>query len=115
MTELNKLTIAEAREGLRKKQFSATELTESFLAAIEAELYTLAVVGVLSSVVGAFYYVRIVKIMYFDEPAEAFERPIPREIGAVITVSALFVVLFVVFPSPIVDAAAAAASVLFPF
>ncbi|MCK5548957.1 MAG: Asp-tRNA(Asn)/Glu-tRNA(Gln) amidotransferase subunit GatA, partial [Hyphomicrobiaceae bacterium] len=36
MTELNKLTIAEAREGLRKKQFSAIELTESFLAAIEA-------------------------------------------------------------------------------
>ncbi len=36
MTELNKLTITEAREGLRKKQFSATELTQAFLAAIEA-------------------------------------------------------------------------------
>ncbi len=47
-----------------------------FLAAIDAGLYTLAVIGVLSSVVGAFYYVRIIRIMYFDEPAEAFERPI---------------------------------------
>ncbi|MGI9415461.1 MAG: NADH-quinone oxidoreductase subunit NuoN, partial [Hyphomicrobiales bacterium] len=40
-----------------------------FLAAIQAGLYALAVIGVLASVVGAYYYVRIVKIMYFDEPA----------------------------------------------
>jgi NADH-quinone oxidoreductase subunit N len=85
-----------------------------FLAAIEAGLYTLAIIGVLASVVGAFYYVRIIKIMYFDEPAEPFERPIPRELAAVIVVAGLFVVFFVVFPSPIVDSAAAAASVLFP-
>jgi NADH-quinone oxidoreductase subunit N len=85
-----------------------------FLAAIDAELYALAIIGVLSSVVAAFYYVRIVKIMYFDEPAEAFERPIGREIAALIAVAGLFVVLFVFFPSPIVDSAASAASVLFP-
>ncbi len=85
-----------------------------FLAAVEAGLYALAIIGVLSSVVAAFYYVRIVKIMYFDEPAEEFERPIGREIAVVIGVTGLFVVLFVVFPSPIVDAAASAAAVLFP-
>ena len=85
-----------------------------FLAAIDAGLYKLAIIGVLSSVVGAFYYVRIIKIMYFDEPAEAFERPIGRELAAVIGVAAVFVVLFVVFPSPIVDSAASAAAVLFP-
>ena len=85
-----------------------------FLAAIDAGLYALAIIGVLSSVVAAFYYVRIVKIMYFDEPAEAFERPIGRELAAVIAVTGLFVVLFVAFPSPIVDSAASAASVLFP-
>ena len=43
-----------------------------FLAAIKAGLYTLAVIGVLSSVVGAFYYLTIVKIMYFDEPVKGF-------------------------------------------
>ena len=85
-----------------------------FLAAIDAGLYALTIIGVLSSVVAAFYYVRIVKIMYFDEPAEAFERPIGRELAAVIAVTGLFVVLFVAFPSPIVDSAASAASVLFP-
>ena len=42
-----------------------------FLAAIKAGLYTLAVIGVLASVVGAYYYLRIVKVMYFDEPAQA--------------------------------------------
>ena len=36
----------------------------------------LAVIGVLTSVVGAYYYLRIVKVMYFDEPAGAFDRPI---------------------------------------
>ena len=43
-----------------------------FVAAIEARLYALAVIGVLASVVGAYYYLRIVKVMYFDEPREAF-------------------------------------------
>ena len=41
-----------------------------FLAAIKAGLFTLAVIGVVSSVVGAYYYLAIVKIMYFDEPAQ---------------------------------------------
>ena len=50
-----------------------------FLAAIEAGLYALAVIGVLASVVGAYYYLRIIKIMYFDEPAGGFE---PMATGA---------------------------------
>ncbi len=45
-----------------------------FNAAIQARLYPLAVIGVLSSAVAAFYYLRIVKIMYFDEPAPAFDQ-----------------------------------------
>src|SRR5262249_40047021 len=45
-----------------------------FLAAIKAGLFTLAVIGVLSSVVGAYYYLAIVKIMYFDEPVKGFQR-----------------------------------------
>ena len=45
-----------------------------FLAAIKAGLFTLAVIGVVTSVVGAYYYLPIVKIMYFDEPAKASSR-----------------------------------------
>jgi NADH-quinone oxidoreductase subunit N len=83
-----------------------------FLAAIEAELYWLAVIGVLASVVGAFYYLRIVKIMYFDEPVEAF-APIPRELAAVLTVTGVVVLFYFVYPAPLVSAAEAAARSLF--
>src|SRR5580704_4467771 len=83
-----------------------------FLAAIKAGLYALAVIGVLASVVGAYYYLLIVKIMYFDEPAPAF-APMRGELKAVLAISGLFVLLFFVYPGPIVDAAAAAAKSLF--
>jgi len=85
-----------------------------FLAAIRAELYTLAVIGVLSSVVAAFYYVRIVKLMYFDEPSEAFERPLGREMTTILVVTAVIVAFFLVIVSPVVDFAGTAAAALFP-
>ncbi len=54
-----------------------------FLAAIKAGLYVLAVIGVLASVVGAYYYLTIIKIMYFDEPAEGFAgMPLRAQGGA---------------------------------
>ena len=84
-----------------------------FLAAIDAGLYTLAVIGVLTSVVSAFYYLRIVKIMYFDEPAEAFDRPMGRSLAAIATVASVLVVAFIAFQTPIVRAAEVAATVLF--
>ena len=84
-----------------------------FLAAVDAGLYTLAVIGVLTSVVAAFYYLRIVKIMYFDEPAEAFDRPMGRSLAAIVAVSSVLVVAFIAFQTPIVRAAEVAAAVLF--
>jgi NADH-quinone oxidoreductase subunit N len=83
-----------------------------FLAAIQAGLYTLAVLGVLASVVGAYYYLLIVKIMYFDAPKPAF-APMPQELKAVLAVTGLFNILYVAWPWPLVDAAAAAARSLF--
>ncbi|TAN64353.1 MAG: NADH-quinone oxidoreductase subunit N, partial [Magnetospirillum sp.] len=85
-----------------------------FLAAIEAHLYTLAVIGVLSSVVSAFYYLRIIKIMYFDEPTEVLDRPVGRSMALVMAVSTLVVLAFTFVPAPLVTGAKAAASVLFP-
>jgi NADH-quinone oxidoreductase subunit N len=83
-----------------------------FLAAIKAGLYALAVIGVLASVVGAYYYLAIVKVMYFDEPAPRFE-PMPGTLRVMLGVSGLFVILFFVYPSPLVNAATAAAKSLF--
>jgi NADH-quinone oxidoreductase subunit N len=83
-----------------------------FLAAIQAELYWLAVIGVVTSVIGAYYYLRIVKVMYFDEPTTPFE-PIPFEIKAVLTLTGLFVLFYFVHPAPLAAAAQAAAASLF--
>jgi NADH-quinone oxidoreductase subunit N len=83
-----------------------------FLAAIKAGLFTLAVIGVVTSVVGAYYYLLIVKIMYFDEPTKAFE-PMPNELRAVLGVTGLFNLLYFVYPGPLVEAASAAAKSLF--
>src|SRR6266567_871126 len=83
-----------------------------FLAAIQAGLFTLAVIGVVTSVVGAYYYLAIVKTMYFDEPAKPFE-PMPHELKAVLAATGLFNLLFFVYPSPLVEAADAAAKSLF--
>ena len=83
-----------------------------FAAAIEAHLYVLAVIGVLSSVVGAFYYLRIVKVMYFDESKGAFDTA-DWTSDWVLVLAGLFVLAFWVYPAPIVNAAAAAAQSLF--
>ncbi len=83
-----------------------------FLAAIKAGLFVLAVIGVVTSVVGAYYYLTIVKIMYFDEPAKAF-APMAYELKIVLAVSGLFNLLFFVYPGPLIAAATAAAKSLF--
>ena len=83
-----------------------------FAAAIESHLYFLAVVGVLSSVVGAYYYLRIIKIMYFDESKGAFDAPNWAP-SWVLALAGVFVLAFWAYPAPIVTAAAAAAKSLF--
>jgi len=83
-----------------------------FLAAINAKLYVLAVIGVLTSVVGAYYYLRIVKVMYFDEPKPAFEKS-DLGVRTVLLISAIFVLVLSLVPAPLFDSAAAAAKSLF--
>jgi len=83
-----------------------------FTAAINAGLYTLAVIGVLASVVGAYYYLAIVKVMYMDEPAGSFE-PMPGELKAVLGISGLINILYCVVPGSLVATAATAAKSLF--
>ena len=84
-----------------------------FLAAIEAELYGLAVIGVITSVVGAFYYLRIIRIMCFDDVDEPLDKPVDKEIGIVMTLAGLIIVLFFIYPGPVVTRAATAAASLF--
>lgn len=83
-----------------------------FMAAINAELYALAVIGVLSSVVGAFYYLRLIKVMWFDEPAGGFE-PMSSELRLVLGLSGAFVLFYVLVGGPISQVAEAAAKTFF--
>jgi NADH-quinone oxidoreductase subunit N len=85
-----------------------------FLAAVRAGLYPLAVIGVVASVVGAYYYLRIVKVIYFDEPAPAFERNIGPSLNALIAATGVFTVFFLIGAAPLIAAAEAAAASLFP-
>ncbi len=85
-----------------------------FLAAVDAQLYTLAVIGVLASVISAYYYIRIIKIMYFDEPGiEPLESPVPSALSGVLVVTSAVIVLFVLLPAPLIAWAEVAAASLF--
>jgi NADH-quinone oxidoreductase subunit N len=83
-----------------------------FLAAIDSGLYALAIIGVLASVIGAYYYLRIIKIMWFDESAGGFQ-PMAGELRLVMTVTGAFVFFYVLVGAPIETMAEAAAGTFF--
>jgi NADH:ubiquinone oxidoreductase subunit 4 (subunit M) len=87
-----------------------------FSAAIETgllPLYVLAVVGVLASVVGAFYYIRIIQLMWFTEPEDDGFVPMAGELRVVVGLSSAFVLLYVVFGSWVEGYAETAAATFF--
>ncbi|WFU03116.1 NADH-quinone oxidoreductase subunit NuoN [Rhizobium sp. CB3171] len=83
-----------------------------FVAAIQAHLYALAIIGVLASVVGAYYYLRVIKVMWFDEAKDEFTRT-AGSLRLVFGLSGLFVVTYVFFGGAIGGAADLAAATLF--
>jgi NADH-quinone oxidoreductase subunit N len=83
-----------------------------FVAAVKEGMWPLAIFGVLASVVGAYYYVRIVKIMFIDDPKERF-LSVPPKAALMMVLTGLFVLLYVIWPAPLVDSADAAARTLF--
>jgi NADH-quinone oxidoreductase subunit N len=84
-----------------------------FQAALEAGLVVLAVIGVLTSVVGCYYYIRLIKIMYFDDAEDELDRNVGKEIKLVVAAAAIVILAFFIYPSLITDSAAAAAAGLF--
>lgn len=86
-----------------------------FQSAMSAQLYSLAIVGVLASVISAFYYLRIIKIMFFDEPAEdGLDRFSDGRLRFILAASTAIVIFFFAFPAPLLNAATAAAQSLLP-
>ncbi|MFA5592155.1 MAG: NADH-quinone oxidoreductase subunit NuoN [Micavibrio sp.] len=84
-----------------------------FKAAVGMGMFWLAVFGVLCSVVAAYYYLRIIKVMFFDEPVAAYDVPMPWSRRAVTAFSVAFVLLFILLPSPVMNASERAVSVFF--
>ena len=82
-----------------------------FLAAIQSGLWTLAVIGVITSVIGAYYYLRIIKIMYFDAPVGVFDRRTPS-LSFVVAASGIVTLFFILVAGPLTAAAQAAASAI---
>jgi NADH:ubiquinone oxidoreductase subunit 2 (subunit N) len=73
-----------------------------FFAAMEGSMYFLAVTGVLTSVIGAFYYIRFIKIMYFEKMRSwTFFRQIGREKSLILGSTSIFIVVFFLYPTPL--------------
>ena len=84
-----------------------------FIAAIESNLLLLAVVGILASVIGAFYYLRIIKVIYFDETKNSFDGFSYRSLNTLINPSAFLILLFCIYPLPLINISNYAASSFF--
>jgi NADH-quinone oxidoreductase subunit N len=84
-----------------------------FLAAVEAQLWALAIIGVITSVIGCYYYLRIIKIMYFDDAAPAFDAiDAPAQRALLWTSAALCSPLSFAYIAPLLSAATVAAKSL---
>ena len=84
-----------------------------FNAAVAQGYYILAVIGILTSVVAAYYYLRIIKVMFFNEPVDKFDGEVPFARQVVLFISVIFVVFFAVKPSIFIDSSLSAATALF--
>ena len=69
-----------------------------FMAVIEQSMYFLAIVGLLSTVVAAFYYLRLIKIIYFDKPKEKFETDHHLGLKITLAISTAILVLYFIYP-----------------
>ena len=74
-----------------------------FKSVIEQSMYFLAIVGLLSTVIAAFYYLRIIKIIYFDEEKEKYDTDHCNWLKASLTLSTLLILLYFIFPSKLLE------------
>ena len=74
-----------------------------FIAVIEVKMYALAIIGLITTVVSAFYYLRIIKIIYFDKPKKPFEEIHDWGLKASLIVSSVLVLIYFIYPSSLVD------------
>jgi NADH-quinone oxidoreductase subunit N len=74
-----------------------------FMAVIEVKMYTLAIIGLLTTVVSAFYYLRIIKVIYFDKPKKPFEESYDWGLKISLILSTILTLIYFIYPSILVD------------
>ena len=74
-----------------------------FMAVIESKMYTLAIVGLITTVVSAFYYLRIIKIIYFDKPKKPFDENVDFGLKISLILSSLLILIYFIYPSLLID------------
>ena len=73
------------------------------MAVIEQSMYVLAVIGLLSTVIAAFYYLRIIKIIYFDQEKEKYENNHNIGLKATLLISTIFILVYFIYPSGLTE------------
>ena len=73
------------------------------MAVIEAKMYALAIIGLVTTVVSAFYYLRIIKVIYFDKPKEPFETNFDWGLKASLVLSSILILIYFVYPPMLTD------------
>ena len=71
---------------------------------IESEMYALAIIGLLTTVVSAFYYLRIIKVIYFDKPKKIFDPNYDLGLKISLILSSIIILIYFIYPSILVDA-----------
>jgi len=74
-----------------------------FMSVIEQSMYFLAIVGLLSTVISAFYYLRIIKIIYFDPPKEQYDQDHNFGLKISLTIATLLILFYFVYPSGLIN------------
>ncbi len=74
-----------------------------FMSVIEQQMYFLAIIGLLSTVIAAFYYLRIIKIIYFDPQKESFDVNHPLGLKITLAISTIFIIIYFIYPSSLFD------------
>jgi NADH-quinone oxidoreductase subunit N len=74
-----------------------------FKVVIEQSMYSLAIIGLLSTVVAAFYYLRIIKIIYFDKEKEIYDKNHSLPLKILLTISTLLILIYFIFPSKLIE------------
>jgi len=84
-----------------------------FLAAIGQHLYPLAIIGVITSVIGAYYYLNLMRIMYFDTPVASLDKSVGFGMKLILGLSVIFNILYFIYPGPLLAVTKFAAAALF--